>query len=68
MRLSSLLFIFLCLLMTAACGDDTVKKNLDRVDSMLEPDPAAAALLLDSISPRSTADSARHSLYRLVTI
>ena len=68
MRLSSLLFIFLCLLMTAACGDDTVQKNLDRVDSMLEPDPAAASLLLDSISPRSTADSARHALYRLVTI
>ncbi|MDE6681650.1 MAG: hypothetical protein K2J92_09940, partial [Muribaculaceae bacterium] len=68
MRFSPLIYLLLCLLVTAACSNDTARRNLDRVDSMLEADPAAASLLLDSISPCSTADSARHSLYRLVTI
>ncbi|MDE7190478.1 MAG: hypothetical protein K2N96_10110, partial [Muribaculaceae bacterium] len=68
MRFSPLIYLLQCLLVTAACSNDTARRNLDRVDSMLEADPAAASLLLDSISPRSTADSARHSLYRLVTI
>ena len=68
MRFSPLIYLLQCLLVTAACSNDTARRNLDRVDSMLEADPAAASLLLDSISPRSTADSARHALYRLVTI
>ncbi|MDE5877413.1 MAG: hypothetical protein K2H47_07980 [Muribaculaceae bacterium] len=35
---------------------------------MLESDPEEASVLLDSISPRTVADSACHALYRLVTI
>ncbi|MDE5795924.1 MAG: hypothetical protein K2H75_02325 [Muribaculaceae bacterium] len=45
-----------------------MRTGLDRVGSMLEPDPVAASALLDSIRPQINADSARHALYRLVTI
>ncbi|MDE6669721.1 MAG: hypothetical protein K2K26_08590, partial [Muribaculaceae bacterium] len=68
MRRSHIIFLLLCFLLALGCGHGTVRTDLDRVDSILESDPEGASVLLDSISPRTVADSARHALYRLVTI
>ncbi len=68
MWLRYIISLISCCLLTIACDDNKVHVDLDRVDSMLEADTQAASALLDSISPRTTADSARHALYRLVTI
>ncbi len=67
MRISHIIPFLICCFLTVSCNN-TARKGLDRVDSMLEADAQAASALLDSISPHTTADSARHALYRLVTI